>query len=125
MARVAYHALHEEAVAAGGVHAPPEDARLLDGHLTVARRVEGQERHLELPRDLGACEERAPHGAVGAEANDRAVELPARDGAGRTEAVHGVAVPPEPGGHHQLGSLPVRLFLQAEARTGEGSAARR
>ncbi len=115
VARVSYRTLHEELVPTSGIDAPPEDACLLDRHLTVARCVEAQERHLELPGGLVAGEEDAPQGLVGAEADDRAVELPARDGAGRPEVVNGLAVPRDPRGDQQLGPVPVRLLLHAEA----------
>jgi hypothetical protein len=64
--RVSEHALHEKAVPAGCVDAPLEDARLLDWHLTVARRVQREERHRQLPGGVVAAgTPGAPHRSCG------------------------------------------------------------
>ena len=72
-----------------------------------------------LPVRLVAGEEARRRAALVRRRIDCAVELPARHRAGPPEAVHGVAVAREPGGHQQLGPLPVRLLLDAEALAGE------
>src|SRR5207249_8423359 len=115
VARIAEHTLHQQVALRSGVHASPEDPRLLDGHLPVARGVERQERHLEAARGLVALGERAQQRVVRREPDRRAVELVARDGAQRAEPVHRPGVRRDVERDEQLRAAPVRILFEAKA----------
>ncbi len=99
MPGVGDHALHESVAFPCCIDTSPQDPCLLDGNLSITRRVESQERHAEIARRLVALYESAQHIVVGPETNDSSIELVARDVAERSEPVGGVGIRDEPRAH--------------------------